>query len=194
MKQMWRTCVLAVLCLAGCGDDDGANGAPDSGVEADAADTPDASSLGLPITAAEVEAMIAAGDYLDWVCEAAPRAMRGPSPHGAVRVCSNRVLSTYVQETDDWLRGSAAMKELYASATDTDPIGYSYYVKVDDESAQGTGWYWYERRASGVTADGRGEGADGSAGCIACHAVAGSDAAHTAGVGSRDFVYTAITR
>ncbi len=193
MRHAWLSGWIAIVGLCGCGDDNAAH-VMDSGVDTDAGDTPDASSLGLPITAAEVETWIASGDYLDWVCEAAPRPMRGPSPHGAVRVCSNRVLSTYVQEPDDWLRGSAAVKELYASATDTEPVGYSYYVKVDDQSANGAGWYWYERGAAGVTADGRGSASDGSASCVACHSVAGSDEAHTTSAGSRDFVYTAITR
>lgn len=193
MNHAWLSGSIAVMCLWGCGDDDG-SAAPDAAMETDAGETPDASSLGLPNTADDVEALIAAGDYLDWVCEAVPRPMRGPSPHGAVRVCSNRVLSTYVQEPDDWLRGSAAVKELYASADDTVPTGYSYYVKVDDESADGAGWYWYERGPAGVTADGRGGASDGSAGCVACHSVAGSDQAHVTSEGSRDFVYTAVTR
>lgn len=181
--------------LVGCGDDDGAVGTPDSGLEVDAGETPDAATLGLPITATEVEALIASGDYLDWVCEATPRAMRGPSSHGAVRVCSNRVLSTYVTDPNEqWLRGSAAMKELYANATDTTPLGYSYYVKIDDESANGAGWYWYERSDGTVTADGHGDGDDGSDGCIGCHAGAGIDDEHITSPGSRDFVYTAITR
>jgi len=178
------------LLLTACGDDD--NNSADSGIS----DTGTADSgLGLPVRASEVEALIASGDYNDWICEAMPRAMRGPSSHGVVRVCSNRVLSTYVEDPNEqWLRGSAAMKEIYDSETDTTPSGYSYYVKVDDESAAGAGWYWYERRGTTVTGDGRGTATDGSDDCVGCHAGAGIDADHITAPGSRDFVYTAITR
>lgn len=185
-RRLVRSVLSCGVLLVACATDE-APARSDSG-------TPD-SGLGLPVSESEVEALIASGDYNDWICETSARAMMGPSSHGSVRVCSNRVLSTYVEDPNEqWLRGSAAMKEIYDSETDTTPSGYSYYVKVDDESAGGTGWYWYERRGTTVTADGRGTGSDGSDDCVGCHAGAGIDAEHITTPGSRDFVYTAITR
>src|SRR6185295_8288018 len=90
--------------------------------------------------------------------------------------------------TGEWPEGSAAVKELHASATSTTPIGYAVYLKQAPDSAGGANWYWYERvpltseaphDANGVVADGRGGDGTAKSICVGCHAAAGADPAHT---------------
>ncbi len=151
--------------------------------------------------AAEVEAWLAKGQYKAWHCEAAVHAARSPSPHGFNRICSNDVLSAAATGTGPWPKGAAAVKELYASATDTTPVGYAVYAKTAADSAAGANWYWYERvpadstaphDANGVVADGLGASGPANTICVGCHAGAGSDAAHTPSPGGRDEVYTPV--
>ena len=86
-----------------------------------------------------------------------------------------------------WPEGAAAVKRLYASATDTEPAGFALYVKLAASSADGANWYWYERAVNGNVVEGIGKGT-----CVGCHVYAGSDAVHTPSPGSRDFVYTPV--
>ena len=66
-------------------------------------------------------------------------------------------------------------------------------LKLDDDSADGANWYWYERiEGSGVVADGTGDSGTAKSICVGCHAGAGIDAAHTPTVGGRDQVYTPV--
>jgi cytochrome c553 len=75
------------------------------------------------------------------------------------------------------------------------------YLKTEADSAQGANWYWYERvplssaaphDAAGVVADGLGSSGPAQTICVACHAAAGTDAAHTPSPGGRDEVYTPV--
>jgi hypothetical protein len=153
-----------------------------------------------PMGRAQIEPWLATGAYKQWHCESAIHAQRSPSPHGFDRICSNDAIASNATGTGEWPQGAAAVKELYASATDTTPNGYAVYLKTQSTSAGGSNWYWYERvplssaaphDANGVVADGL-----GSAGgppmqiCVGCHSAAGSDAAHTPSPGGRDEVYT----
>jgi hypothetical protein len=147
------------------------------------------------------EAWLAEGHYLDWACEPAIHASRDPSPHGFNRICSNTVLAAAVSGSADWPKGSAGVKELFASASDTTPIGYAIYLKTADDSANGDNWYWYERvpldseaphDANGVVADGMGSSGPAKEICVGCHAGAGTDAFHTPTPGGRDQVYTPV--
>jgi cytochrome c553 len=145
-----------------------------------------------------VESWLAAGSYKQWHSEPAIHASRSPSPHGFDRVYSNNLINT---GTGLWPQGAAAVKELYASATDTTPVGYAVYLKTQADSAGGANWYWYERvplsssaphDANGVVADGLGSAGAAMTICVGCHAAAGSDAAHTPSIGGRDEVYTPV--
>jgi hypothetical protein len=44
--------------------------------------------------------------------------------------------------------------------------GWSVMVKVQNDSAGGNGWYWYERFGDSTFANGTGE-----PGCTSCHAL-----------------------
>lgn len=182
----------AALSAAGCGDNGDGKGTNSDNAES--ADTP-------PMGAAAVEAWLKLGTYKDWHCEREPHEFRAPSPHGFNRICSNDLISDNARNSDDWPKGAAAVKELYAAADDDEPVGYAVYLKTDDDSADGANWYWYERvpldhpaphDAHGVVADGMGESGPAKTICVGCHAAAGSDAAHTPSAGGRDQVYTPV--
>lgn len=162
------------LLLGGCGTDSVTNGDGDE-------QTP-------PQGAQPIEAWLADGAYKTWHAEPAVHEARSPSPHGFNRIYSNAAIANNVDGTGAWPSGAAAVKELYATITATQPSGVAVYVKVAADSAGGANWYWYERFGDGAAAaDGK-----GVAGCVGCHAGAGLDAAHTPTPGGRDFVYTPV--
>lgn len=182
-----RSLVCATSCLlAACGSDD---------TETET-QTP-------PMGRTAVEAWLADGatTYKTWASEAAIHEARMPSPHGFNRIYSNDLIKNNASGTGSWPKGAAAVKELYASATATAPIGVAVYLKLEDDSANGANWYWYERvpldseaphDANGVVADGTGDAGTAKSICVGCHAGAGSDAMHTPTPGGRDQVYTPV--
>ncbi|HKU38229.1 MAG TPA: cytochrome P460 family protein [Polyangiales bacterium] len=153
------------------------------------------SSTGLPPQGARaVEAWLATGAYEDWTCEPEVHEARSPSPHGWNRICSNDAIASHARDKDAWPLGAAAVKELYASADAKQPKGYAVYVKTEADSADGAHWYWYERLTpdGDPVADGMGDEGTAKTICVACHAAAGSDDAHTPSPGGRDQVYTPV--
>jgi hypothetical protein len=163
--------------------------------------TPDKPSQKPPQGAEAVEAWLTKGDYKEWQCEPQVHAARLPSPHGFNRICSNDLVSSKASGSDDWPAGAAAVKELYASASDKKPVGYAVYLKTKADSAGGDNWYWYERvpldaaaphDSEGVVADSLGDEGPAKAICVGCHVAAGSDEAHTPSKGGRDQVYTPV--
>jgi hypothetical protein len=148
-----------------------------------------------------VEEWLTAGMFKSWAAEPAIHESRSPSPHGFNRIWSNELIANNAAGTGTWPEGAAAVKELYASATDPTPVGVAVYLKLSSDSAGGANWYWYERvpsdspaphDANGVVADGTGGSGPAKQICVGCHAGAGSDAAHTPSAGGRDQVYTPV--
>jgi hypothetical protein len=179
---------------AGSGGAGGDKSDSDAGLESGSAQTP-------PQGADAIEAWLSKGSYKDWHCEDKVHASRAPSPHGFNRICSNDLIAANATGDGDWPQGAAAVKELYASADASKPIGYAVYLKTDADSAAGIHWYWYERvplesaaphDAKGVVADGSGDMGGSKAICVSCHVAAGSDSAHTPTPGGRDEVYTPV--
>jgi hypothetical protein len=141
-----------------------------------------------------VESWLSGGMYKAWASEPAVHEARSPSPHGFNRIFSNDAIADNATGTGPWPKGAAAVKEIYASAAATAPIGYAVYLKLADDTANGTNWYWYERTPDGVVADGTGASGPAKDICVGCHAGAGSDVAHTPTSGGRDQVYTPVHR
>jgi hypothetical protein len=104
------------------------------------------------------------------------------------RVCSNDVIANNATGSGPGANGAAAVKELYATTTDTTPGGYAVYPKTQTDSAGGANWYFY----GALTVDGMGNDATVMATCTGCHLAAGSDAAHTPSPGGRDEVYAPV--
>jgi hypothetical protein len=185
-----------VLISAGCADDsEDSNDSKDSREAAGSKSEPGAqmqSSQRPPQGAAAVEAWLKKGEYKDWQCESGVHAARSPSPHGFNRICSNDAISSRATDDGAWPEGAAGVKELYDSADSKSPMGYSVYLKTADDSEGGAKWYWYERIGDQTVADGFGSSGPAKAICVACHAAAGSDDAHTPSAGGRDQVYTPV--
>ncbi len=169
--------LLGVVVSAGCSDDD-------SGSVGDA-QTP-------PTSGDDVESWLAEGLYKSWTSETAVHAARSPSPHGFNRIFVNDAMAAAAAGTAAWPKGAASVKELYASASDTKPMGYAVSLKLDGDSGGGANWYWYERIGSQVVADGAGDGGTPKSICVGCHSAAGVDADHTPTPGARDQVYTPV--
>jgi hypothetical protein len=204
MTRMWMvTASAGVLAsaLSGCGSSNAGAGGASSTSSTSTGTSSGGNAQTPPMGGTAVEAWLAEGDYKQWACEAAVHAARSPSVHGFNRICSNSAISTNATGTGSWPSGAAAVKELYASLTDTTPDGYAVYLKTAAASDNGASWYYYERvpldstaphDANGVVADGLGASGPPLTTCVACHSAAGSDAAHTPSPGSRDFVYTPV--
>jgi len=199
----WTTLGLLSISVA-CGSDDSpgsdshssSDSSDDASIKADLGDdqTP-------PQGADNVEAWLEQGAYKNWRCEPEVHPSRAPSPHGFNRICSNDLLSADAAGRGEWAKGSAGVKELYASLDDQEPIGYAVYLKTADDSAGGANWYWYERLpanseqvngAPRVVADGLGTAGAAKDICVSCHLAAGIDADHTPTPGGRDQVYTPV--
>lgn len=113
----------------------------------------------------------------EWSCEATPTAKTDGAAaihvhndsDGKNRVCSNQALAN-----------AEAGSELPKGAAGVKFVGDKIYVtvKVEADSDEGNGWYWY---APGGSPEGV-----GIAECTGCHAAAGSDADHP---GFGDFAY-----
>jgi len=198
-----ETLVIMISCglaLFACGDDSAADGAGGSSGTGGGATTSTSSSTSgaggdaqtPPQGAANVEAWVADGAYLDWACEAEVHASRSPSPHGFNRVCSNDAIAAAAGATGDWPQGAAAVKELYDAIDATEPSGIAVYIKTSDDSAEGAGWYWYDRVGDSVVADGLGDAGPARSICVGCHVGAGVDAQRTPTPGARDFVFTPV--
>jgi hypothetical protein len=141
-----------------------------------------------------LDAWLSDGMYRSWASEPAVHEARSPSPHGFNRIFSNDAIANNASATGAWPKGAAAVKEIYASASATAPIGYAVYLKLATDTASGANWYWYERTPEGVVADGSGAGGPAKDICVACHAGAGTDVTHTPTPGGRDEVYTPVHR
>lgn len=181
----FATLVVSLVMTSACGSDDD---------KMSADQTP-------PTSAAALTSWLSAGSYDNWHCENGVHEARSPSPHGFNRICSNDLIAANATGTGSWPKGAAAVKELFASASDTAPIGYAVYLKTDANSADGANFYWYEvvpddspapHDANGVVADGMGDSGPAQTICVGCHAAAGSDAPHTPSPGGRDQVYTPV--
>lgn len=179
MHRVGLMMLMFAFTAAACGDDNkGDDQTPPQGGEA-------------------VEEWLASGMFKSWASEPAIHASRSPSPHGFNRIWSNDLIAQNASGTGAWPEGAAAVKELYASATDTTPVGVAVYLKLKSDSAGGANWYWYERvpgdtPAGNVIADGKGDSGPAKSVCVGCHVAAGADAAHTPSVGGRDQVYTPV--
>jgi len=153
--------------------------------------------------ASAVEAWLADGasSYKTWATEPAVHASRSPSPHGFNRIYSNALIASNAAAATTWPINAAAVKELYATADATTPVGYAVYLKTQADTAAGANWYWYERvpldnaaphDADGVVADGLGGSGPALQICVGCHMGAGSDTAHTPSPNGHDEVYTPV--
>jgi hypothetical protein len=157
--------------------------AANAGMGAPAADAtgagPAAEGARAPTAAAEVptrpaalQAWLVEGHYASWTHESKPHESAGPHGDAVRTFVSPSLLASLQRGGAPHPRGASAVKELYdARGTHT---GWAVSVKVDDASANGRGWYWYEVFSTKAGARPAYEG-KGERLCRECHADGGSD-------------------
>jgi hypothetical protein len=118
----------------------------------------------VPTIGSALRVWLQEGNYLNWAAESAPHPSAGPH-FGIVRTFFNpTVFASFQAGLPSHPQGSALVKELYGSGETV--LGWSVMVKVQNDSAGGEGWYWYERFGNSTFANGLGE-----AGCAGCHSL-----------------------
>lgn len=137
--------------------------ADDTTASTDTAAGDTTTSTPTPTNRAELEPFLTAQDYLAWTPEPTGQ-HESAGPHfGQVRVFINPTLAASLADGNTTHpQGSAAVKELYGSSST--PLGFSYWVKLDPDSADGANLYWYEVYNDTEYAD-----AQGSSLCTGCH-------------------------
>lgn len=190
------TCGLACLLLGaiGCSDstEPGPSGAGGGGASGDAggdasagAETETAGeggasgeggadatgALDAPDEEAALLAFLDSKSYAGWAKEAEPHASAGPH-RGTVRVhYSPKAALARSSDAQTFPAGAASVKELMR---DGSLYGYAVWVKVQDATDEGNGFFWYE-----IIEDENGEksvygNSLGSGVCVSCHS-AGRD-------------------
>lgn len=116
----------------------------------------------VPTEAGALLQWLEAEPYLDWPGESAIHDSAGPH-FGNVRTWVHPDLEASLAAGDaQHPSGAAAVKELYGDGEVR--LGWAVEVKLEDDSAGGDNWYWYELYEGGVLADGNGVGV-----CTGCH-------------------------
>ena len=101
--------------------------------------------------------------YAMWQAESTLHDSNGPH-FGNVRTYVNDVLLESLEAgADSHPVGAASVKELYGDGTDS-VGGWSTMLKLEEDSAGGDGWYWFERFGDSTFAD-----AAGASVCTGCH-------------------------
>ena len=164
--MLWKTTVAALgaalLLTSACGDSTSGTDETTAGTDSDTGT--DTDGVGdLPINGDDAKAWLEANSYSGWEAESAVHAATLGSPHGDVKIFVNAKLATSLGAANTAHPvGAASVKELYENDA---LIGWAYYVKIQADSANGDGWYWYEITNDSVVADGNGD-----ATCTGCHA------------------------
>jgi hypothetical protein len=158
--------VLGVVGLMGCdmGNDGTTTPAVDAGPEAgsDASAPPITDDGPIPSDPVALLGWLEGGGYLQWNAESSPHRSTGPH-FGQVRtfVAPSLVESLAAGNTEHPV-GAATVKELYG---DGDAVrGWSVSIKLQADSAAGSGWFWYEMYQGNVYASGTGVRL-----CTGCH-------------------------
>lgn len=122
-----------------------------------------AAAPGAPPEPTALRAWLQAGTYLGWRAESAAHPSAGPHG-GRVRTFLNDPLFDSLDAgRSAHPAGAVAVKELYGGGSTI--IGWAVMIKVDEDSADGRGWYWYEAFGTGAPYSGVGLTI-----CTGCHA------------------------
>jgi hypothetical protein len=112
-------------------------------------------------------AFLEAESYAGWNAEPDYHVSAGPHGDGVRVFYSPRAAAALEAQAETFPSGAAAVKEL---TSDSVLYGWAVWVKVQDDSDAGNGFYWYELiKPSTVYGD-----ALGSTDCVYCHEL-GSD-------------------
>ena len=123
--------------------------------------------LGLvPANSAELFPWLQAGNYMGFKAESAKHASLGPHGMNVLTFVNPTLFDALSAGSTNFPVGSAAVKELWGNGSKL--LGWAVFVKIQADSANGNGFYWYENYSttdpSSPVADGTGVGL-----CAGCH-------------------------
>jgi hypothetical protein len=128
-------------------------------------------TLDAPDNEQDLLAFIAAKQYASWAKEADYHKSAGPHGDHVKVFYSPKAAAALTAGAATFPAGAAAIKEL---SSGTSVYGYSFWVKVQDATDNGNGFFWYEIIHHGGGNDSIYGNARGSGDCVGCHA-AGKD-------------------
>lgn len=96
---------------------------------------------GVPLGASALHTYLRAGTYRQWAAESSVHPSTGPHG-GRVRTYVSPGLLSSLQSGGAHPRDAVAIKELYGSGDVV--TGWAVGAKVQAESRNGAGWFWYE--------------------------------------------------
>lgn len=129
------------------------------------------SPLDAPDNAAALLPFLNAKQYSGWAKEAAYHASSGPHGDGVRVFYSPKAAAALKSGAATFPAGAAVVKEETSGGS---LYGYSVWVKVQDSTDAGNGFYWYEIIHQGGGKDSIYGDARGSSDCVGCHS-AGKD-------------------
>jgi hypothetical protein len=100
--------------------------------------------------------------YFAWASESAIHDSTGPHFGGVQTYVEPTLFDSLMAGSAAHPEGSATVKELYGSGDTVQ--GWSVSIKLQDDSAGGDGWYWYEYYDGDVLISD-----DGASACTGCH-------------------------
>lgn len=174
---MNRTLVAAIAVIAcACGDGDSSSSSSgqtssSSGQTSSSSGTPAASSGG-PTTIegipardpAAFNAWLKKKEYASWPKESAAHASTGPHAASVLTHINPKLDASMKAGNAEHPKGVAAVKEFLSNGQVT---GWAAYVKTDDASSSGNGWYWYE--VFSLDANASAIEGQGKTTCTGCH-------------------------
>lgn len=130
------------------------------------------SAIDVPATPPELFTFLQSKGYAGFAAESAPHPSTGPHG-GPVRTFINEPLRLSLEAgSAEHPKGAACVKELYDTAGTT-LRGWAVFVKTEDASAGGQGFYWYEHFST-TSGENPAFAGQGLALCANCH-VGGKD-------------------
>lgn len=129
------------------------------------------SELDAPDEEQALVAFLNAKHYAGWAKEPDFHASAGPHGDGVRVYYSPKAAVTVKRGATTLPAGAATVKELTSGGS---LYGYAVWVKVQDASDAGNGFFWYERIAQGGGVFSVYGNARGSGDCVGCHS-AGKD-------------------
>lgn len=133
---MRRLLLVSLLALSiGCTEQDGAT------TEGPVPDGSVMTADGVPLEASALHTYLRGGTYRQWVGESQLHPSTGPHG-GRVRTYLSPGLLASLTSSSAHPKDAVAIKELYGSGTTV--TGWAVGAKLQADSSNGAGWYWYE--------------------------------------------------
>ena len=129
---------------------------------------------GVPTHAPELLEYLQAGQYQSFPLQS--EAVYSTS-HGATRLYFNSILADSLEaDNADHPEGAVAIRENFWSVDEADLVGWEAAIKIQPDTADGDGWFWYTINI--ITGTQPSYARTGAAYCLSCHRGALHDCIH----------------